>query len=239
MISILYYLFFLIFTQLYLIPFALLFAVTVLFDKERVALHWASRFWALSVFYFCPAWRLCVEGRKKVSGKGPFVVITNHQSMLDVPLMYVLPLNFKWVAKKEVLSMPIFGWVLRMHGDIAIERGSSQSARQMMHKATDILNRGTSVIMFPEGTRTKDGSVGRFKEGAFVLAQSAGMGILPVAIEGTRSANRGWRLQMPHRFSVRILDPISAEEVAATPTRELAEKLQQQISKAQQELTQQ
>ena len=120
--------------------------------------------------------------------------------MLDVPLMYVLPLNFKWVSKREVMRIPIFGWVLQMHGDIAIERGSSRSARHMMEEADDYLSRGTSVTLFPEGTRTKTGRMGRFKEGAFLMAKSAGVGILPVVHDGNFEVQNGWKLRMPHTF---------------------------------------
>lgn len=104
------------------------------------------------------------------------MIVTNHQSMLDVPLMYVLPLNFKWVSKREVMRIPIFGWVLQMHGDIAIERGSSRSARHMMEEADDYLSRGTSVTLFPEGTRTKTGRMGRFQGGSFPDGEKCGSG---------------------------------------------------------------
>mgnify|MGYP003204137551 CR=1 FL=1 len=120
MASVFYYLFFLLFTILCFIPFALLYVLTVKFDREA--------------------------GREKIDRGKAYVIVTNHQSMLDVPLMYVLPLNFKWVSKREVMRIPIFGWVLQMHGDIAIERGSSRSARHMMEEADDYLSRGTSVI---------------------------------------------------------------------------------------------
>ena len=125
MASVLYYFLFLLFTVVCFIPFTLLFLLTVRFDRERVVLHRASRLWSLGIYHLCPFWKIEVNGREKIDRSKPYVIVTNHQSMLDVPLMYVLPLNFKWVSKREVMKFPIFGWVLRMHGDIAIERGSS------------------------------------------------------------------------------------------------------------------
>ena len=142
--------------------------------------------------------------------------------MLDIPLMYVLPLNFKWVSKKEVQKMPIFGWVLWMHGDIPVGRGSRRSAKRMMERCVECLSRGTSVIVFPEGTRTRTGEIGRFKDGAFLVAKSAGVGIQPVVIDGTWSLMKGWRVRMPHTFRVRVLDPIPPERVASSEARELA-----------------
>ena len=179
MASAIYYLLLSLFTVICFVPFAVLFALTVFFDKERVALHWASRVWSYGIFRLCPLWKLRVEGREKIDRSRPWVIVTNHQSMLDIPLMYVLPLNFKWVSKKEVQKMPIFGWVLWMHGDIPVERGSRRSAKRMMERCVERLSRGTSVIVFPEGTRTRTGEIGRFKDGAFLVAKSAGVGIQP------------------------------------------------------------
>lgn len=222
MASAIYYLLLSLFTVICFVPFAVLFALTVFFDKERVALHWASRVWSYGIFRLCPLWKLRVEGREKIDRSRPWVIVTNHQSMLDIPLMYVLPLNFKWVSKKEVQKMPIFGWVLWMHGDIPVERGSRRSAKRMMERCVERLSRGTSVIVFPEGTRTRTGEIGRFKDGAFLVAKSAGVGIQPVVIDGTWSLMKGWRVRMPHTFRVRVLDPIPPERVASSEARELA-----------------
>lgn len=232
MASVLYYFALALFTVIYFIPFAVLFFLTVLFDRERALLHRASRWWALGIFRLCPMWRIRVEGREKIDRTRPWVVVTNHQSMLDIPLMYVLPFNFKWVSKKEVQRMPIFGWVLRMHGDIPVERGSRQSAKRMMERSTERLERGTSIIVFPEGTRTRTGEIGRFKDGAFYVAKHAGTGILPVVLDGNWSLINGWRLRMPHTFRVRVLDPVEAGEVAAQEVRTLASRTEASMKEA-------
>ena len=112
--------------------------------------------------------------------------------------------------------------VLWMHGDIPVERGSRRSAKRMMERCVECLSRGTSVIVFPEGTRTRTGEIGRFKDGAFLVAKSAGVGIQPVVIDGTWSLMKGWRVRMPHTFRVRVLDPIPPERVASSEARELA-----------------
>ena len=197
MASAIYYLLLSLFTVICFVPFAVLFALTVFFDKERVALHWASRVWSYGIFRLCPLWKLRVEGREKIDRSRPWVIVTNHQSMLDIPLMYVLPLNFKWVSKKEVQKMPIFGWVLWMHGDIPVERGSRRSAKRMMERCVERLSRGTSVIVFPEGTRTRTGEIGRFKDGAFLVAKSAGVAHLPRAGARSDSARAGRFLGSP------------------------------------------
>lgn len=121
-VSILYYLVLLAWSLAYFVFMLLLFALTVAFDRERKALHAASRFWARSIFFLNPLWRLRVEGREHIDPKGAYVVTVNHQSMVDIPLMYVLPkINFKWVAKSGVYKWPLFGVVLWLHGDITVD----------------------------------------------------------------------------------------------------------------------
>lgn len=224
--SALYYFLVLLFTLIYIVPFTLLFLVTVLFDKERAALHWASRIWAVSIYRCCPRWHVRVEGLEHLDRARPSVIVTNHQAMLDIPLMYVLPVNFKWVSKKEVQKIPIFGQVLYMHGDITVKRGSAASAKRMMQQAQEHLSRGTSVIIFPEGTRTKTGRIGPFKDGAFKLAAQAGVALQPVVHEGNGSAFDGWRLRAPHQFTVRVLEPVPAGVVAAIEPKALAAEVE-------------
>ena len=180
------------------------------------------------IFRLCPWWRIRIEGAEKIDRSRPWVIVTNHQSMLDIPLMYVLPTTFKWVSKKEVQKMPVFGWVLWMHGDIPVERGSRGSAREMLERCRPRLSRGT---------RTKRGEIGRFKDGAFLVGKHAGVGIQPVVIDGTWSLNDGWRLRMPHTFRVKVLDALPAEYVASKEARELAVEMENRMRTAHLQMT--
>ncbi len=226
MISVFYYISVVLFTVVFFVLFVVLFALTVAFDRERVVMHYASIVWARSVFWFNPFWKVRVSGLENIERGKAYVVVNNHQSMFDIPLMYVLPLTFKWVAKKEVLNWPLFGLVMRIHGDIAIERGTGAAARKMIAKGKRRLGAGTSVIVFPEGTRTRDGRVGRFREGAFMTAVAAGADILPCAIEGTGDMLRGWRVRIPHTFHVHVLPAITT---AGRTAKELAEAANEAI----------
>ena len=228
--SLLYYIILLLFTLSYFVLFSLIFVVTVPFDRERQILHHASRFWSKMIFRINFAWTMKIEGIDKIDPGKAYVVVVNHQSMLDIPLMYVLPFNFKWVSKREVYKWPIFGAVLWMHGDIAIERGAAASAQKMMHDCGTHIARGTSVIIFPEGTRSRDGRVHRFKEGAFMTAKKLGAPILPCVSEGTGAVMQGWRMKMPHTFTVRVLEPIPADEVAQYSVKEMTARVQAQIA---------
>lgn len=214
-----------VFTLVMFVIFTVVWALTVLFDRNRVVCHHLSRFWSKTIYWLCPWWKVRVTGMENVIYGRSYVVVSNHQAMLDIPLLYALPFNFKWVSKKEVYKIPIFGWVLWMHGDVAIERGGAASTKAMLQKCEDYLKDGVSIIMFPEGTRTKTGCVNGFKEGAMILAQQSGADILPVVIDGTFDAFGKGGITTPHTFQVRILAPISANEISQTPVKELRDTL--------------
>ena len=227
-ISIFYYILLTVWSLVYFVFMLVLFACTAPFDKERIVLHKASRVWAMSIFRINPLWKLRVEGKQYLRPGDRYVVTVNHQSMLDIPLMYVLPyLNFKWVAKTDVYKWPLFGIVLRLHGDITVDpKGSVRKTMHFIEAGSERLNNGTSVIIFPEGTRSRDGEIHNFKDGAFMLARHAGAGILPCVIDGGKNFIKGWRLQ-PTTFTVRITPPIPATTVQDIPLRQLIADVRQ------------
>jgi 1-acyl-sn-glycerol-3-phosphate acyltransferase len=210
---------------------AALFVLLFPFDRKRKVQHLFSRFIAAQYFSVLLLCKVVVKGREHVVKGQPYVIASNHQSMLDIMLLYNVPLYFKWVSKREVYRMPLVGQLLWMHGDVCIKRGGPKSARKMMRDCSAFLKQRISIMIFPEGTRSKSGQVGRFKEGAFVLAKSNSVPILPVVIEGTRSfsnGNGGW-CNARQLFQVAILPPISAEEVATTDVKALQEKVHDMI----------
>lgn len=197
-------------TLVLFVAICLVWVLTAWWDAPRRVIHGFSRVWALGYFKFVPGWKLRVEGA--VDKNKTYVVVANHRSMLDIVLMYALPLgNFKWVSKKEVYRWPLFGWVLWMHGDIAIERGSAVGVRRMMREGGRWLRRGVSVAVFPEGTRNKNQGLGRFREGAFALAREAGVKVLPVVTTGTDTALEGGKLRLKNVFTVKILPPMEPD----------------------------
>lgn len=138
---------------------------------------------------------------------GTFVVVANHASLADPFLLSYLPFDMRFVAKEELFKTPLAGWLLRLGGDIPLRRGNVESARKMSEAAIETLRGGLSVMIFPEGTRSKDGTLGRFRDGAFRIAETARVPILPVALHGTADCiGRGG----PRRATARaeILAPI-------------------------------
>ncbi|MEO7398057.1 MAG: lysophospholipid acyltransferase family protein, partial [Ilumatobacteraceae bacterium] len=134
---------------------------------------------------------------------------SNHESFVDILLISHLPFEMKWLSKVEMFKIPVVGWLMSLAGDIRLTRGEISSAADAMNQCKDRLENKVSVMIFPEGTRSKSGELGKFKNGAFRLAIDTGVPILPVAVHGCRGALRSgdWRLGYS-TAEVRVLAPI-------------------------------
>lgn len=128
-----------------------------------------------------------VRGRENIDTSGATIVMSNHQSLYDIPALYqVLPRSLRMVAKMELFRVPIWGAAMRAAGFIAIDRNNRMKAMQSLRLARQTLESGVTVWIAPEGTRSKDGALLPFKKGGFVLAEEIGASILPISIQGTR-----------------------------------------------------
>ena len=234
MLSALYYLFLIALCTFFMVLSAVALVVCRPFDPARRVVHELSRILVRIFFFIPPFWRQRVVGGEFVDKRKSYVIVLNHNTVVDIPTLYYLPLNFRWVSKREVFRVPFFGQFLVLHGDICIDRGRAAEAKeQMVRKGRLWLGRGASVAVFPEGTRSKDGEIHRFKTGAFALAKEAGVGILPVVLDGTASLIRrnllfDWR----NRITIRVLPPLSAETVAATELHALTQQVQDDMTAA-------
>jgi 1-acyl-sn-glycerol-3-phosphate acyltransferase len=207
---------------------ALTLLVTWPFDRNRVVAGRLLRLCGAFVSRTFPLWRIRIEGRWP-RGKGAYVVVANHQSFLDIFLLSNIPHEMKWVAKKSLFKIPWVGWAFYVSGDIPVDRGDPASAAAVLAKARRYLARGMSVMIFPEGTRSKDGQLLPFKAGAFKLAIDAGVPVLPIAISGSaQGMPKGSPWVRPSRLVVRILDPVPTAGLvpeAAAGSREEARAL--------------
>jgi 1-acyl-sn-glycerol-3-phosphate acyltransferase len=157
-----------------------------------------------------PSWKLLISGEPVPNPRTPYVVVCNHQSLADIPFISNLPWEMKWMAKEELFRIPILGWMMRWSGDIAVDRKDARSGVRALNKAKTMLAQKCSVMIFPEGTRTQDGRVRQFWEGAFHLAIKAKVPILPLAIEGSRDCipKHSWRFGERSDVFLKILPPI-------------------------------
>jgi 1-acyl-sn-glycerol-3-phosphate acyltransferase len=187
---------------------ALLLALTFPFDRNRVVAGRFLRLVGAGISRCFPPWHLDVQGRWP-EGKGPWVVVANHQSILDILMLARLPREMKWIAKEELFRIPWAGWMLRLAGDIPIRRGDPESGGEALAKAKEYLARGMSVMIFPEGTRSAKGTLLPFKSGAFRLAIDAQVPVLPIAVHGTaQGMPKGGPWVRPCRAFARILTPV-------------------------------
>lgn len=219
---------FLAISSLLLFPVALaIWALTSPFDRRRVWLHRFTCFWASLYTWLNPAWRVHVEGREKIRPEATYVMVANHQSLLDILVLFRLFAHFKWVSKIENFRVPFIGWNMSLNRYIKLRRGDKQSIGEMMSACSRALDEGNSVMMFPEGTRSPDGKLRAFKHGAFTLAQGSGSPILPIVVEGTAHAlpKRGFVLQGRHPISVRILDEVPHEKLRGRPVEDVTQEI--------------
>ncbi|MCX6243583.1 MAG: lysophospholipid acyltransferase family protein [Bacteroidetes bacterium] len=205
--------------------------VTILFDKKRILLHKFTCTWSDIVLSINPYWKVRVEGKKKIEPHKVYVMVSNHQSGADILVLFKLHRHYKWVAKRSLFYVPFIGWNMWLNGYISIVRTRGRSKLMMMDKAASSVMKGNSVMLFPEGTRTRDGNIQPFKTGAFRLALDTESAILPIAIKGTFSAIRKASLLIHKNYDLKVtvLDPIPFEVISEMEPKEIAELVHDQI----------
>lgn len=216
-----------------LFPVAVLIWIfTAPFDRRRRVLHQFTCFWASLYTVLNPAWPVRIEGREKIRRDEVYVMVANHLSFLDILVLFRLFRHFKWVSKTENFRVPLIGWNMRLNRYIELRRGNRASVVQMMKACRATLAEGSSLLMFPEGTRSPTGRLRAFKAGAFHTAKEARRPILPIALQGTHDAlpKRGFVLRGRHPIRVRVLDALPYESFAEQSSEDLAERVRALIA---------
>lgn len=214
-------------TFLFFIGMLLLWLISLLVDSQRRWLHWYSCVWASSYYFLNPFCHVSIEGKEHLSSKGACVYIANHTSSEDILLLYRLFIPFKWVSKRSNYRIPVFGWVLWMNKYITFHRSSRAGVRHMMASCRRELKHGHAIMLFPEGTRNKGVKVGRFKEGAFVIAQQAGVPIVPIVLKGLHIPvyRKKGGITLHRNLEIQILPPISCKQLENQGAKEIATKM--------------
>jgi len=197
--------------------------LTFWWDRRRVAAHMMGTFWAWHYQSIIPLWKLHLEGRKKIPWKRPVVMVANHRSLIDILALYKIRRPFKWTSKDENFRLPFIGMVLSLTNSIRIKRESLRSGLQFLSQAEKEIAKGSSILLFPEGTRSKTLEMRPFKEGAFLLAKKTGCGVIPIVHTGSeKTFDRGsWVLKGRASIHIRVLDEIPPDKVAELEVKEL------------------
>jgi 1-acyl-sn-glycerol-3-phosphate acyltransferase len=210
-----------------------LLAVVWLFDRDPAKYRtgrWFRRLGA-AMTHANPVWRVEVSGERIENPRRPYVVVSNHQSNADIPVISRLPWDMKWVAKAELFRVPLVGWMMQLANDIPVDRDARTSRARVLILAQQVLEKRCSVMFFPEGTRSKDGRVHAFNDGAFRLAIKAQVPILPLALDGTVDAlpKHSWRFGEPATIRLQVLPPIDTAGMKAADTEGLREQVRRRI----------
>jgi 1-acyl-sn-glycerol-3-phosphate acyltransferase len=172
------------------------------------------------------------EGLDRIDPKLSYVFMSNHQSVIDTAaIVSTLPVSWRFVAKRELLWVPFFGWALGLGGHVIVDRGDHERAIQSMRRAAARIRAGTNVIIFPEGTRSPSGVMGPFKSGGFHLAIEAGVPIVPMTVSGTNHITPKGSLRIESgRVRIRYGKPIPTAHLDLDARGELKDRVREAIA---------
>ena len=160
-------------------------AAMVVDPRGRFFSYLARRHWAKQLLWLGGV-KATIRGAEHVDWSKPYVICVNHNSQIDIPVLFAyLPTAIRFLAKRILFYIPIFGWMLGIARFIPIDRGNKTRAKRSVEKAAQRIRSGPSLLVFPEGTRSPDGRVHPFKSGAFIMAIKANVPVLPIALRGT------------------------------------------------------
>jgi 1-acyl-sn-glycerol-3-phosphate acyltransferase len=209
---------------------AVVYVATVPFDPGRYRVGRWFRRTAMAAVALNPYWRFRTSGVRITDPRRPYVAVANHESYADIFLISHLPWEMKWLSKEDVFKLPVMGWMMRMAGDIKVRRNDPESRAKALEECRDRLRKKVSVIILPEGTRSRTGELLPFHDGAFRLAIEMGVPILPMAVAGTRRAMpKGSFLFNPTVAEVRVLEPIETTGMTQADVAALRERVRTMI----------
>lgn len=209
------------------------------FDKKWKFIRFAGNVYSWVLINSNAGWRVKVNGLENVDKGKNYLILINHAALYDIPVVNLnLPLNMRWVAKHELLKTPILGHMLQFKNDILVNRGDPESAKHMFVRSLETIRLGLSMAIFPEGTRTKDGKVHEFKDGAFLIAKKGRVPILPIVLKGSYEA-----YQKPYHgifsrctYEMHILPEIPLEKVRELGIKDLTQYTYEIISSKHKEI---
>lgn len=231
LISIIFLSFIIITCIILFFPALIIWLVTLPFDKKKRILQQYTCFWGALYTHVIPSWKVRMIDRKNFKAGTTYIVVSNHQSQLDILVAFNLFKHFKWVSKAEIFRVPFVGWNMYFNRYIKLVRGDKESIRQMLKVSEERLKEGSSIYICPEGTRSPDGKIKPFKSGAFMLAHKLKLPILPIAISGTRHALPKYSMNYhgKHNLYIKVLNEIPYSAFSSLTIEETAEMVRKII----------
>lgn len=183
-----------------------------LFDRDKTKYKTGRLFRKLgfAISRINPNWNVSIEGYQQFDDRRPYIIVSNHLSNADIPVISNLPWEMKWVAKKELFDLPVVGWMMNMAGDISVDRSSAGKRLGVFKKCRYYLENNVSVMFFPEGTRSRTGKLKRFLPGAFDLAIRENIPVLPIVLDGTQGClpKKTWVFKPDVFVKLKVLTPV-------------------------------
>jgi len=210
------------------LPINIILRITISWlDRRLAVIHWITCLWVSLYTWLSPLWKVSITGLENVDRRKAYIMACNHQSMLDILILFRTFLHFKWVSKASVFKVPIIGWNLSLCKHVKIERGSTTSQRKMLRECARNIRKGSSIMIFPEGTRSRDGQLRPFKEGAFLIALQEKTDIVPMVIDDSYKAlpEKGIMPRRKQSAKLNILPPVSYETFKDMTVKQLSDHI--------------
>lgn len=215
---------------------AMLFFAIILypFDPQRRVAHAQCYWWADALQILNPYWKFDISGLENIDHSRTYIIIANHQSLADIIVIYKMRMQFKWVAKESLFKVPFVGWNMTLARHIKLERGRLTSIKKVYRKSAEWLRGGMSVLFFPEGTRSEDGEMKDFQNGAFKLAIKEKVPIMPVLIDGTGNAipKGSWLFTTKVPMRLKVLPPIETSSCVTADFMRLRDQARSMLERA-------
>jgi 1-acyl-sn-glycerol-3-phosphate acyltransferase len=194
--------------------------------------HWLARLWSWLILTTCGV-RASMSGLEHLEKGQNYIFAANHQSIYDIPILFAwLPISFRILYKESLNRVPFMGWHLFFCGHISVDRSNPVRARQSLERAAKRVQSGTSVVIFPEGTRSSNGTIGRFKQGSFLLAIKSGVPVVPITIsESWRIMRKGEVTVRPGIVKVHLDRPVSVERFSEASVNDLTRTVRDVVTR--------
>jgi 1-acyl-sn-glycerol-3-phosphate acyltransferase len=195
----------------------IIFPFIIPFDKERHSLHHLANYWGLTIKLLNPWWHFHILGKENLAKNNEAAIyVANHQSQVDILALFLINMRFRWLSKASLFKIPFFGWAMTAIGYVPVERGDKESRERCMKIAARHLKNNTPMLFFPEGTRSENGELRPFKNGAFRLAIAMNLPIIPITINGCNELlPKGSILPSSAHITIHIHPKISPENLSA------------------------